>query len=143
MAAHWFRRRTRPGPLQEFGTASVEHNSMGSISTARVMKNSNPSEMSEPIKATTVRHCVPFDSTFVLGTKPRKQVLATKMATAQMPLSVNQNRQQVETAARLDKLQLDWPLRRPFRGVRGLWVVPSLRRPASRFRASWRPPAIF
>ena len=26
-----------------------------------------------------------------------------------MPISVNQNGQQVETAARLDKLQLDWP----------------------------------
>ena len=26
-----------------------------------------------------------------------------------MPFSVNQNGQQVETAARLDKLQLDWP----------------------------------
>ena len=26
-----------------------------------------------------------------------------------MPISANQNGQQVETAARLDKLQLDWP----------------------------------
>ena len=26
-----------------------------------------------------------------------------------MPFSVNQNGQQVDTAARLDKLQLDWP----------------------------------
>ena len=32
-------------------------------------------------------------------------------------------------------------LRRPFRGVRGVVVVPSLRRPASRCRGSWRPPA--
>ena len=41
--------------------------------------------------------------------KTTKKVLAVKVATAQMPLSVNQNGQQVETAARLDKLQLDWP----------------------------------
>ena len=31
------------------------------------------------------------------------------VATAQVPFSVNQIWQQVETAARLDKLQLDWP----------------------------------
>ena len=55
-------------------------------------------------------------------------------------LSVNQNWQQVETAA-------DWiscsllGLRRPFRGVRRVMVVPCLRRPASRCRGSWRPPA--
>ena len=43
------------------------------------------------------------------------------------------------------KLQQGWiscsltGLRRPFRVVRGLSVVPSSRRPASRFRAYWRP----
>ena len=31
--------------------------------------------------------------------------------------------------------------RRPFRGVRGVMVVPSLRRPASRCRGTLRPPA--
>ena len=39
----------------------------------------------------------------------KSQTLPAGVATAQVPFSVNQNWQQVETAARLDKLQLDWP----------------------------------
>ena len=54
--------------------------------------------------------------------------------------SVNQNWQQVETAA--DWISCSLPgLRRPFRGVRRVMVVPCLRRPASRCRGTWRPPA--
>ena len=47
--------------------------------------------------------------------------------------SVNQNWQQVETAA--DWISCSLPgLRRPFRGVRRVMVVPCLRRPASWYR---------
>ena len=64
--------------------------------------------------------------------------LAAGMATAQAPFSVNQNWQQVETAA--DWISCRLPgLRRPFRGVRRVMVVPCLRRPASRCRGTWRP----
>ena len=56
------------------------------------------------------------------------------------PFSVNQNWQQVETAASSIKLQLAWPDAALPRCA-GVMVVPSLRRPASRCRGSWRPPA--
>ena len=55
-------------------------------------------------------------------------------------LSVNQNWQQVETAADWTSCSLPG-LRRPFRGVRRVMVVPCLRRPASRCRGTWRQPA--
>ena len=54
--------------------------------------------------------------------------------------SVKKNWQQVETAA--DWISCSLPgLRRPFRGVRRVMVVPCLRRPASRCRGTLRPPA--
>ena len=59
---------------------------------------------------------------------------------AQVPFSVNQNGQQVETAAGWIKLQLAWP-EAALPRCAGVMVVPSLRRPASRCRGSWRPPA--
>ena len=55
--------------------------------------------------------------------------------------SVNQNCQQVETAVEWISCSMTG-LRRPFRGVRRVMVVPYLRRPASRFRGTWRPRAI-
>ena len=55
-------------------------------------------------------------------------------------LSVNQNWQQVETAADWIQLQLAWP-EAALPRCAGVMVVPSLRRPASRCRGSWRPPA--
>ena len=59
---------------------------------------------------------------------------------AQVPLSVNQSGQQVETAADWIKLQLAWP-EAALPRCAGVMVVPSLGRPASRCRDSWRPPA--
>ena len=58
-----------------------------------------------------------------------------------MPFSVNQSGQQVETVARLDKLQLDWPEAALPRCAEVLGR--SVFAAASRFRSSWRPLAIF
>ena len=58
--------------------------------------------------------------------------LAAGVATAQMPFSGNQNWQQVQTAA--DWISCSLPgLRRPFRGVRRVMLVPCSRGPASRW----------
>ena len=109
----------------------------GKTGTTGVMKNSNPSEVTDLLRLHQSRSC--HFNKHTCDTQAQNHETGFGDKHGHGSDTVNQNGQQVETAAGLDKLQHDWPLRRPFRGVRGSWVVPSLRRPASRIRAWWRP----
>ena len=108
---HWSVLRSRVSPRLRRHTGSADERGQDLFKNRHCRSHGELQPMrGETFKAPAVRGRVTSISTIVTHRhKTTKQVLAVKMATAQMPFSVNQNGAAGGNCSWVDNLQLDWP----------------------------------